>query len=154
MNMERSVRLRLGLAAPVLGALYYYLLVFLIGWTSAVLQWPSWWLGVFPSRHIAAVTWLVCVHTIGVISAAIPVAAMAIAIVRERAVLLGILAAAMATTVGILPSLRSDIWPLIWNNHPIFFITDQIKLLVAVPFAAWIIRKPFSSSGFPTTALR
>jgi hypothetical protein len=57
-------------------------------------------------------------------------------------------------TLGILPSLRFDIWPLVWNNHPIFFITDQIKLLVAVPFAAWIIRKPFSSSGFPTTALR
>jgi hypothetical protein len=84
-----------------------------------------------------------------VISAAIPIAVVAVAIVRERAVLLGILAAVIATRLGILPSLLPDIWPLVWNNHPIFFITDQIKLLVAVPFAAWIIRKPFSRSEFP-----
>lgn len=152
--MERSVRLRLGLAAPVLGALYFYLLVFLIGSISAILQRPSWWLGIYPNQHIAAVTWLVCVHTIGVISAAIPIAAMAVVIARERAVLLGILAAAIATTLGILSSLPSATWPLVWNSHPVFFITDQIKLLGAVPFGAWIIRKLLSSSGFPTTALR
>jgi hypothetical protein len=33
--MERSVQLRLVLAAPVLGAIYYYFLIFLISWTSA-----------------------------------------------------------------------------------------------------------------------
>jgi hypothetical protein len=69
--MERSVRLRLGFAAPVLAALYFYLLVFLISGTSAK-QWPSWWFGIFPTRHITAVTWMVLLHTIAVFSAALP----------------------------------------------------------------------------------
>jgi hypothetical protein len=33
--MERSLRIRLGLAAPILGFFYFYLLVLLIGWTSS-----------------------------------------------------------------------------------------------------------------------
>jgi hypothetical protein len=110
MDMERSVRLRLVLAAPVLAALYFYLLVLLIGWTSAQ-HWPSWWFGVFPSRHFAAITWMVVLHTIGVFSAAVPIA-------------------------------------------PVYFVTDQIKLLVAVPFAASLIRKLSASNGLPMTAFR
>jgi hypothetical protein len=153
MNMERSVRLRLGLAAPVLAALYYYLLIFLIGWTSTRF-WPSWWFGLFPSRHIAAVTWLVGLHTIGVFSAALPIAVAAVVIVRERAAMLGLIVGVIATTFAVLPSLSPDIWPLVWSSHPIFFITDQIKLLAAVPFAALIIRKLFAGSEFPTTAFR
>lgn len=118
--MERSVRLRLGLAAPVLGALYFYLLVFLIGSISAILQRPSWWLGIYPNRHIAAVIWLVCVHTIGVISAAIPIAAMAVAIVRERAVLLGILAVVRAPAPGgsYRPHCRRWRTSAIWQFNP------------------------------------
>src|SRR5208282_3133474 len=151
MDMERSVRLRFVLAAPVLAASYFYLLIFLIGWTSTRF-WPSWWFGVFPSRHIAALTWTVGLHTIGVLSAALPVAVAAVVIARERAALLGVIVGAIATTFAVLPSLRPDIWPLIWNNHPIYFVTDQIKLLVAVPIAVWIIRKLFSHSRFSTTA--
>lgn len=151
--MERSVRLRLVLAAPVLAAIYYYLLIFLIGWTSAS-PWPSWWFGIFPNRHMAVVTWMVGSHTIGVFSAAIPIAVAAVLIVREQATLLGIIVGVIATTFGVLPSLSPDIWPLIWNNHPIYFITDQIKLLLAVPIAAWIIRKLLSQRGLPTGAFR
>jgi hypothetical protein len=97
---------------------------------------------------------MVGLHTIAVFSAALPVAIAAVVIMREQAALLGALVGILATTVSVVPSLSPDIWPLIWNNHPIFFITDQIKLLVAVPFAAWIIRKLSSGSGFPTTAFR
>jgi hypothetical protein len=151
--MERSVRLRIVLAAPLLATLYFYLLVFIIGWTSAT-SWPSWWLAVFPSRHIGAVTWMIGLHTIAVFSAAIPVAVAAVFIVREQAALLGAVVSVIATIIAVLPSLSRDIWPLIWNNHPIYFVTDQIKLLVAVPIVAWIIRKVFPDAGFSTAAFR
>jgi hypothetical protein len=153
MDMERSIRLRLVLAAPVLGVLYFYLLVFLIGWTSAQ-HWPPWWFGVFPSRHFAAVAWIIGSHTIGVFSAAIPIAIAAVLIVREQAMLLGIVAGVIATILGVLPSLTPDIWPLVWNSHPIYFITDQIKLLVAVPITIWIIRRLMPQSGLRTAAFR
>jgi len=153
MDMERSVRLRLVLAAPLLAALYFFFLIFVIGWTSAT-SWPPWWLAVFPSRHIGAVTWMIGLHTIAVFSAAIPVAVAAVLIVRERAALLGAIVSVIATTIAVLPSLSRDIWPLIWNNHPIYFVTDQIKLLVAVPIVAWMIRRLFPDSGFPMTAFR
>jgi hypothetical protein len=153
MDMERSVRLRIGLAAPVLGVLYFYFLVFLIGWTAAR-AWPSWWFGIFPDRHIAALTWMIGLHTIGVISAALPIAFAVVVIVRKQSTLLGVIVGVIATTLAVLPSLSPKIWPVVWNSHPILFITDQIKLLVAVPIAAWIIGKLLSHSGSPTTAFR
>ena len=151
--MERSVRLRLALAAPVLAALYFYLLVILIGWTSAQ-HWPSWWFGVLPSRHVAAVAWMVALHTIGVLSAAVPIAFVAVVIVRKEAVFLGAIVGVLATILAVLPSLSAHIWPIVWNSHPVYFVTDQIKLLVAVPFAAWLIRKLSASNGLPMTAFR
>ena len=51
--MERSIRIRLGLAAPILGIVYFYLLVLLIGLTSSTLR-PSWWIDIFPNRYVAA----------------------------------------------------------------------------------------------------
>lgn len=149
--MERSIRIRFGLAAPILGFVYFYLLVLLIGLTSSTLR-PSWWIDIFPNRHVAAVMWLICLHTAGVVFAAIPMAIAVVAVVRERAVLLGAIVGVVATALAILPSLRPDIWQLAWSSHPIFFITDQIKLIVAVPLAAWIILKLISRGGSSTTA--
>jgi hypothetical protein len=153
MDMERSVRLRMVLAAPVLAALYFYLLVFLIGLTSTQ-HWPSWWFEVFPSRHFAAVVWLVVLQTIGVLSAAVPIACAAVIIVRKEAVFLGAIVGLLATILAVLPSLSPHIWPIVWNSHPVFFITDQIKLLAAVPFVAWVIRKFSASDVRPMTASR
>jgi hypothetical protein len=101
--------------------------------------------------------WIIGSHTVGVFSAAIPIAVAAVLIVREQAMLLGTIVAAIATLLGILPSLTPDIWPLIWNSHPIYFITDQIKLLAAVPVAVWIIRRLMPSKWiangcFPVTS--
>ena len=149
--MDRPVRLRLLLAAPVLGAVYYYLLIFLIGLTSAT-PWPSWWIGTLPNRHVAALIWIIGSHTIGVFSAAIPIAFATVLVLRKQAMLLGIIVGVIATILAVLPSLTHDIWPLVWNNHPIFFITDQVKLLVAVPAAIWIIRKLMPKSASPTAA--
>ena len=149
--MDRSVRLRLLFAAPVLGAVYYYLLILLIGLTSAS-PWPSWWVGTFPNRHVAALIWIVGSHTIGVFSAAIPIAVATVLVLRGQAMLLGIIVGVIGTILAVLPSLTPDIWPLVWNNHPVFFITDQIKLLVAVPAAIWIIRRLLPKNGSPTTA--
>jgi hypothetical protein len=153
MDMERSIRLRLVLAAPVLGVLYFYLLVFLIGWTSAQ-HWPPWWFAVFPSRHFAAVAWMVILHTVGVFSAAVPIAFAAVIIVRKEAVLLGAIAGVMATMLAVLLSLSPHIWPIVWGSHPVFFVTDQIKLLAAVPIAAWLIRKISANNGLSATAFR
>jgi hypothetical protein len=149
--MDRSVRLRLILVAPVLGAIYYYLLIFLIGLTSAT-PWPSWWIGTLPNRHVAALIWIIGTHTIGVFFAAFPIAFATVLVLRKQAMLLGIIAGVIATILAVLPSLTHDIWPLVWNNHPIFFITDQIKLLVAVPITIWIIRKLVPKNALPTAA--
>jgi hypothetical protein len=149
--MERSIRIRFGLAAPILGFVYFYLLVLLIGLTSSTLR-PSWWIDIFPNRHVAAVMWLICLHTAGVVFAAIPMAIAVVAVVRERAVLLGAIVGVVATALTIIPSLRPDIWQLAWSSHPIFFITDQIKLIVAVPLAAWMILKLISRGGSSTSA--
>jgi hypothetical protein len=140
-------RIRFALAAAVLAATYFYLLVYLVGWMS-VHQRPGWWLGAFPTRYVAAITWLVVLHTAAVLCAALPVAVAAVVLARPKAVQLGLVAAVLATAAAILPSLSSTIWLIIWNSHPVFFVTDQIKLVVAVPFIAWVLRSASSNNRF------
>lgn len=137
--MTATARIRFTLAAVVLAAVYYYLLVFLVGWTS-VHERPVWWLGLFPTRYLGAIAWLVTLHTVAVLLAALPVAVATVIVARREAVLLGLAVAVLATVVAVAPSFSSAIWPLIWDRHPIFFITDQIKLIVAVPAVAWVLR--------------
>jgi len=145
--MTVTARIRFGLTAAVLALAYFHLLVYLVGWMSAH-QRPGWWLGVFPTRQSAVVTWLVVLHTAAVVSAALPVAVAAVVLSRQQAVQLGLVVAALATAAAIIPSLSSTIWPIIWNSHPVFFVTDQIKLLVAVPFVAWVLRRASSNNRF------
>ena len=137
--MTVAARIRFTLAAVVLAAVYYYLLVFLVGWTS-VHERPGWWLRLFPTRHLAVIAWLATLHTAAVLLAALPVAVATVVIARREAVLLGLSVAVLATVAGATPLFGSAVWPLIWDSHPIFFITDQIKLIVAVPVVAWILR--------------
>jgi hypothetical protein len=146
-EMTVGARIRFALAAVILAAVYFYLLVYLIGWMSAHER-PSWWLGTFPSRHAAAIAWLVALHTAAVSLAAVPVAATAVIIARKDAVLLALSAAVLATAAAAIPSLSSTIWPIIWNSNPIFFVTDQAKLIVAVPFLAWVLRAASSHKRF------
>jgi hypothetical protein len=145
--MTVTDRIRFTLAAVVLAAVYYYLLLFLVGWTSVHAR-PGWWLGLFPTRHLAVIAWLVTLHTAAVLLAALPVAVATVVIARREAVLLGLTVAVLATVVAVAPSFSSAIWPLIWDTHPIFFITDQIKLIVAVPAIAWVFRAASSGNWF------
>ena len=140
--MTLTARIRFLLAAPVLAVGYFYLLIYLIGWMAAH-HWPSWWFDVFPSRHVAAVTWLVTLHTSAVLLAALPIGIAAVIVTRKEAVLLGLIAASLATVAAVAPSLAPTIWPVVWSGHPVFFVTDQIKLVVAVPFIAWVLRRAF-----------
>jgi hypothetical protein len=140
-----TARIRFALAAAVLATAYYYLLVFLLSWLSSHER-PTWWLGVFPTRLIGALAWLVTLHTVTVLFAALPVAIATVFIARRNAVKLGLAAATLATVVSVFPSLHTDLWTLIWNSHPVFFVTDQIKLIVAVPLIAWAVRGASSNN--------
>ena len=145
--MTLTARIRFSLTAMALAAGYFYLLVYLIGWMAAH-HWPSWWFDVFASRHVGAVMWLVTLHTAAVLLAALPIGAAAVIVARKKAVLLGLIAASLATVVAVAPSLGPTIWPTVWRSHPVFFVTDQIKLVVAVPFIAWVLRGGSSNSRF------
>ena len=145
--MTVTARIRFALTAAALAAAYFYLLVYLVGWIS-VHQRPGWWLGAFPTRYEAVITWLVVLHTAAVLWAALPVAVAAVVLARKKAVQLGLVAAVLATAAAIIPSLSSTIWPIICNSHPVFFVTDHIKLIVAVPFIAWVLRSASSNNRF------
>ncbi len=142
--MSLIARIRFSLGALVLAAGYFYLLIYIIGWMSAH-HWPSWWFDAFPSRHVGAVAWLVTLNTAAVLMAALPIGIAAVIIARKKAVLLALIAASLATLASIAPSFAPTIWPNVWS-HPAFFITDQIKLVVAVPFIAWVLRAASSNN--------
>jgi hypothetical protein len=145
--MTLTARIRFSLAALALAAGYFYLLIYIIGWMSAH-HWPSWWFDVFPSRHVGAVMWLVALHTAAVLLAALPIGIAAVIIARKRAVLLALIAASLATAVATVPSFAPTIWPTVWGSHLVFFVTDQIKLVVAAPLIAWMLRAATSNNRF------
>jgi hypothetical protein len=145
--MTVTARIRFALAAVILGVMYYYLLVYLVGWMSTHER-PGWWVGMFPTRRIGALGWLVLLHTSAVLLAALPIAVAAVIIERTQAVLLALTAAVLATIVAVVPALSSTIWPIIWNSNPILFVTDQAKLIVAVPLIAWVLRAASSNNRF------
>jgi hypothetical protein len=145
--MTVAARIRFALAAMIFGVVYYYLLVYLIGWMSTQ-QRLGWWIGKFPTRRIGALGWLILLHTSAVLLAALPIAIAAVLIERTRAVLLALTAAVLATVAAVAPSLSSTILPIIWNNSPIMFVTDQAKLIVAVPLIAWVLRVASSNNRF------
>jgi hypothetical protein len=142
-----SARIRVGLAAVLLAAAYYYLLVFIIGWLLAT-HWPAWWFASFPSRHIAAVIWVVSLHTTAVLCAAFPIAVAAVLITRDKAMQLGAVIGVLATALAIAPSLSPTIWPIIWHSQPVLFITDHIKIAAAVPLLAWVLRRSSFNNRF------
>jgi hypothetical protein len=146
--MTLTARIRFTLAALALAVGYFYLLIYIIGWMSAH-HWPSWWFDVFStSRRVGAVVWLVTLHTAAVLLAALPIGVAAVIIAREKAVLLALIAASLATAAAIAPSLAPTIWPTVWSSHPVFFVTDQIKLILAAPFVAWVLRAASSNNRF------
>jgi hypothetical protein len=148
----RHAGIRLALSVVVLTPAYYYLLIFIVGWTSAV-PWPTWWFELFPSRHVGAMVWMVPLHTIAVFSAALPVAIASVVVARKHAWQLGGVVAFLATVAALLPSLSPAIWPLIWSSQPMLFITDQIELIVAVPLVAWIVGSASSNYRFERSRL-
>lgn len=147
MKLKIAPRIRFVLAAVVLGIVYYYLLVFLVGWISTHER-PGWWLGVFPTRRIGVLGWLIALHTAAVSFAALPVAVAAVIIARSHAILLALTAAVLATATAAIPLFSSTIWPIIWSSEPVFFVTDQVKLIVAVPFFGWVLRAAFFNNRF------
>lgn len=147
LNMTLAARVRFAVVVASLSVAYDYLLIYIIGWTSAQ-RIPAWWLGAFPSRHIGLTTWLVAEHSLAVLAAALPIGVAAVLCFRQNAVQLGFIAASIATLAAVSPSLTPTIWPVIWSNHPVFFVTDQIKLIVAVPFVAWVLRSSSSNNRF------
>ena len=144
--MNLTARIRFFLAALALAAGYFYLLIYIIGWMSAH-HWPSWWFDVFPSRHVGAEMWLITLHTAAVLLAALPIGIAAVIITRKNAVLLALIAALLATLASLALTFAPTIWPNVWS-HPVFFVTDQIKLIVAVPFIAWVLRAASSNNRF------
>jgi hypothetical protein len=144
-NMTVVARVRFAVVAVLLSVVYYYLLIYIVGWMSAQ-RLPGWWLGAFPSRHVGLTIWLIAEHSVAVLSAAVPVGVAAVLLFRQSAVQLGLIAGSIATAASVVPSLTPTIWPLIWSNHPVFFVTDQIKLIAAVPFVAWVLRGASSNN--------
>jgi len=140
-------RVRFAVVAVLLSVVYYYLLIYIVGWMSAQ-RLPGWWFRAFPSSHVGLRIWLVAEHSVAVLSAALPVGVAAVLCSRQNAVQLGLIAGSIATVAAVVPSLNPTIWPLVWNNHPVFFVTDQIKLIAAVPFVAWVLRGASSNNRF------
>ena len=56
-------------------------------------------------------------------------------------------AAALSWLVALLPETTPELWPLAWGAHPVFLVTDQLKIIVAMPVLVWLLRKLPSGAG-------
>ena len=117
---------------------YYYLLVYSIGYLTAML-WPTWWIGIFPSKLIAVRVWLFVMHTCAILLSAAPVALLVRLLIPTHRVLICLCAAAVALVAGNLP-LHLDLLVMSWTQHPVVSVMDVLKVLLALPFLAWAFR--------------
>lgn len=140
--MVRSAKIGLALAATMLAVVYYFLLISIVGRVMAT-HGPAWWYELRVNRHVASTVWLVAAHTIAVLTAALPIAIASVTIADKKAVLLASAAGALAVVIALVP-MTSATWSLVWAGHPYFFVADQIKIIVAVPLAAWVISRASS----------
>jgi hypothetical protein len=136
--MRSGQVIRFWASLALLTTLYYFLLIWLLGYTSA-LGWPKWWLTLFGTGGGAKVAWIITTHTFGVLCAALPIALCAS--LDRRALLLGTLVAGLTAALLIYPSLRPEIWALIQTNHPGYFVIDNAKIVVAVPVLVYLLRR-------------
>jgi hypothetical protein len=123
-----------------MAAVYYYLLLNILGWLMAQ-HWPAWWLWTFPSRHSGLTAWILTLHALGVLTAALPLAFICIILLRPYAILLGASAGVLAALAAVIPGIVGGLFPLMWDSHPISFVTDQVELLFAIPVLAWVAGK-------------
>ena len=138
--------IRAALMVVVLAAAYDYLLAHTWGYVSAI-GWADWWMAAFPTKDAAALSWLIATHTAAVLAAAAPVALASLSMLPGRPVLLAAIAGLAVTVVELLPETTPELWPLEWGAHPVFFVTDQLKIIVAMPVLVWLLRKLPSGAG-------
>jgi hypothetical protein len=139
LKSNATANIRFALAAIILSAAYYYLLIYLLGWLNSHEK-PTWWVGLFPSRLSGALAWLIALHTAAVFLAALPVAFAAVVFIRPKAILLALITAVLVSSVDVTLVLNSAFWSIIWNSHPMLFVTDHVKIAAAVPLIAWALR--------------
>ncbi len=142
-----TVHARFALAALILGAAYYYWLIYLLGWLNSHER-PAWWVGLFSTRLIGALGWLIALHTTAVLLAALPVAFAAVIFMRTKAVLLALTAAVLVAATDVVLVSNSSFWPIIWNDHPMLFVTDHLKIVVAAPLIACVLRAAWPDNWF------
>ncbi len=145
--MLAIARARLALVTILLALAYYYLLIVTVGWIGGQ-HFPSWWFSVFSdqTKHVGFTVWIITQHSVAVVGAAIPVAIGAVLLARPAAVQVGLLTGLIAAVAALVPPLTAGTFLLEWGAHPVFFVTDQIKVIFAVPFFAWVLRAASSNN--------
>jgi hypothetical protein len=139
--------IRVALMVVVLAAAYDYFLLHISDFLTA-LAWPHWWMSAFPTRSIAAQSWLIGIHTSIVLLAAAPVALASLWLLPTRTALLAALAGLAVAVVEVLPATTPELWRVVWGAHPVFFVTDNLKIIFAMPLLVWLLRRLPSNTGW------
>lgn len=88
-------------AIGLLAATGYILLIWVLGGYTATFGIPDWWYPTFGRTGASAIAWLQIVHTLGVVTAAIPVAFGVVLFSRSHASYVACVAAGLAMAVMI-----------------------------------------------------
>jgi hypothetical protein len=136
--VSTSQRIRIGFAVLAAATVYYYLLVYSVGYLTAM-PWPTCWIGIFPSKLIAVRVWLFVMHTCAILLSAAPVALLVRLLIPAHRVLICVCAAVVALVAANLP-LHLDLLAMSLAQHPILWVMDVLKVLLALPFLAWAFR--------------
>jgi hypothetical protein len=139
--------IRVALMVVVLAAAYDHWLVHIYGFMTGV-SWPGWWMSALPSKDLAAQSWLNLVHTSAVLVAAAPVALVSLWRLQIRTALPTAIAGLVVAVVEALPRATPELWPSAWGAQSVYFVTNQLKIILAMPLLAWLLRKLPSNTGW------
>jgi len=73
--------------------------------------------------------------------AALPVALAARFFFGPSASALSAAASLFAVAVAVIPSLGSEVWPLIHGASLVYFVVDNLKMILILPLITWVLDK-------------
>ena len=129
------------ITAMLLACTYYALIPFGLAVTNWI-HMPDWWYPSLGKNNISALIWLQLEHTVGIIVASLPVAALVNVVAKSDWWRITLLSAFIATTIFALDVNLLRLWEVSRNTSTTFVsgLIDVAKIFVVFVCLAYLIR--------------
>jgi hypothetical protein len=150
--MMFDVPARVGVLAVLAALLYYWLLPYVIGYAFVILPGYEALLSMIDSRLIATHIWLQLAHTLAVLIAAMPVAALIHFSYRSHAIVVAAVVGVLIAVASLVSTfLTESVRGVRTDGYIVALVFDHAKIALVVPALVWLGRLLPSNNALEQT---